>query len=219
MNCEVQGVYMNPRYRILIIDEERYILDMGKSFWKIIFPFFYWILPNTVYKVNDHDIIEKVKAPEVKQNKTTRNGLLAGGVGVILANFLQPLVNYFDVEGTPLVNSIIVAITFLLGLSVAFYINSRSKKSLSKVVDFRQYSTKQLWIRSQSNKHFFFILFTYLSSLAFIILCWGGFIQLANAVILLIGMMFFFISLFTSLLTVGVGSTTVRFKGDKKVAI
>jgi len=54
---------MNPRYRILEINDERYILDMGKSFWKVIFPFSYWILPNTAYKVNDYEIIEKIQAP------------------------------------------------------------------------------------------------------------------------------------------------------------
>ena len=89
MNGKVQGVYKNLRYRILIIEEERYILDMGRSFWKILFPFFYWMLPNTAYKVNDHELIEKIKTPEVKQKTTAWDGLLAGGVGVVLANLLQ----------------------------------------------------------------------------------------------------------------------------------
>lgn len=44
--------------------------------------------------------------------------VLVGVIGVFLANLLQPLVNYFDVESTPLVNSIIVAITLLIIFSV-----------------------------------------------------------------------------------------------------
>ncbi|QKY69798.1 DUF443 family protein [Lentibacillus sp. CBA3610] len=189
MNCKVQGVYKNLRYRILIIEEERYILDMGSSFWKILFPFFYWILPNTAYKVKDREIIEKIKTPGVKQSKTAWDGVLAGVVGVILANLLQPLVNYFDVESTPLVNSIIVAITLLIILSVFYYLNIRSKKSLSRVVNLEQYSKKRLWVRPQSFKHFAFISFFYLFFLGFTILSWGGFIQLANAIILFAGML------------------------------
>lgn len=74
----------------------------------------YWILPNTAYKVNDYELIEKIKAPKVKQKSTTREGLLAGLVGVLLASLLQPLVSFFDVEGTTLINSSIVFIAFCL---------------------------------------------------------------------------------------------------------
>ncbi|WP_307786885.1 DUF443 family protein [Pseudogracilibacillus auburnensis] len=220
MKCKVQGVYMNPRYRALSIGEEKYILDMGKSFWKILFPFSFWILPNTAYKVNDHEIIKKMIAPEVKPKTTAGNGLLAGGIGIVLANLLQPLVNYFDVESTPLVNAIIVGIVFFITLSVFYYINIRSKKKLTYVIDLHQYSMRRLWIRPQSYKHFFFILFTYLFLIVFIVITWGGFIQIAaNTVILLIGMMILSFLLFISILTVGVGDTTVRFKDDKKEAV
>ncbi|MCR1836238.1 DUF443 domain-containing protein [Oceanobacillus caeni] len=129
MNGKVQGVYMNLRYRILTIDEQSYILDMGRPFWKILFPFFYWILPQTAYKVNDHELIEKIKTPEVKQKKSGGEGVLAGLIGVFLANLLQPLVNFFDVESSPVVNSIIVAIVFFIVVSIYLYINIRLKKS------------------------------------------------------------------------------------------
>ncbi len=67
MECKVQGVYMNLRYRILCIGDERFILDMGDSFWKIIFPILYWILPNTAYKIDNQEMIEKIKVPGVER--------------------------------------------------------------------------------------------------------------------------------------------------------
>lgn len=36
-------------------DGESYIMDMGRALWKILFPFFYWIFPNPVYKVNEDE--------------------------------------------------------------------------------------------------------------------------------------------------------------------
>ncbi|MEW9678045.1 DUF443 family protein [Lentibacillus sp. L22] len=51
MNCEVRDIPKILRYRMLTIDGEVYILDLWGSFWKIIFPFLFWILPNRVYKV------------------------------------------------------------------------------------------------------------------------------------------------------------------------
>jgi uncharacterized membrane protein (TIGR01218 family) len=207
---------MNPRYRILNIDGERYILDMGKSFWKILFPFFYWILPNTAYKVNNQEVIDKIRAPEVKQKTAVRDGLFAGIIGVILANLLHPMVSFFDIPSIPLVNAIVVLIVALLILSVFIFINMRSKKNLYRMVKLEHYTTKQLWIRPQSSKNFFYILFFYFFGLGSIILVWGGFIQLANALILFAGMIFMFFLLFLSALTVPVGDTSVKFKGDKK---
>lgn len=47
---------MNLRYRIITTDNKLYILDMGKSFWKILFPFLFWIFPSAIYKVNNVEI-------------------------------------------------------------------------------------------------------------------------------------------------------------------
>lgn len=69
MNCEVQRLEDNIRYRILIINEEQYVLDMEQSFWKIIFPFLFWMLPSTVYKVEDPFILEQLKKPNKEKNQ------------------------------------------------------------------------------------------------------------------------------------------------------
>jgi len=207
---------MNPRYRMLTIREEKYIMDMGGwSFWKMLFPFFYWILPNTAYQVKDHDLIKKITVPEAPPQKTGMNGLLAGGLGVVLANLLQPLVNLFDVEGTTFVNAIIVGAVFIITLSVFFYININSNKKLAHTIDLHQYKKHRLWIRPQSPKHIFHIIITYLSFTILTIFALGGFILIAaNVVILLIGMMFLSFLLLFSILTVRDGNTTVRFKKD-----
>ncbi|GAB3799585.1 DUF443 family protein [Virgibacillus kimchii] len=218
MKCKVNGVRKNLRYRILTIDGQTYILDMGRPFWKIFSPLFYWIFPNTVYKVSDHEIVEKLKSPEVEQTKTGGATILAGTFAVILANLLQPLVNYFDVKSTQIANSIIVMIVILIVLSLYFYMSSRSKKSLYKVLNLKEYPTKQLWIKPQTYKHFLFVFFSYLLFLGLTILSWGGFIQLANAIILFAGMVFFFLSLLASVLSYALGENKVIFKDDNKVA-
>jgi|SRR5690625_1046038 len=217
MNCKVQGVYQNVRYRIMIVDEESYILDMGRPFWKMFFPFFYWILPNVAYRVNDPEIIEKIKTPEIKQDKTAWEGVIAGAIGVFLANLLKPLVNYFNVESTQLVNSIIILIVFSLVLSVFFYINIRSEKRMAQVVDLKQYTTIRLWIRPQSYRHFLFISFFYLFFIGFAILSWRGFIQIANGVILIAGMICFFIAILFSVLAIALGDNKVRIKNNKSI--
>lgn len=215
MNCKVDGVRKNIRYRILTINNQTYILDMGQSFWKLLFPFSYWILPNNVYKVNDNDIITKLKSPEIKQTKTGEQSILAGSFGILVANLLGPMAGYFDIPSTSVVNSVILALVILITLSVCFYINFMNKKSLLSVLNLEKYSAEKLWIKPQSKRHFFFISFFYIFGLGIIILFWGGFIQIANTIILFAGMILMFLILLFSTLTVPVGNTRVEFKDEK----
>ena len=219
MNCRVNGIKRNLRYRILTIDDQTYVLDMGRSLWKIIFPPFFWLFSNMMYEVNDKEIIEKLKTPEIEQTKTRGDTILAGTVAIILANLLRPLGDYLHLPSNLLVNTIIVMIVILLVWSFYFYMNSRSKKSLYQVVNLEKHSKKRLWIRPQSCKHFFFILFYYLLFLGVAILGLGTFIQYPNAVALITGMFILFFSMLFSLLTVALGDNKVRFKDDKKANV
>lgn len=59
MNCEVQHLAENIRYRILIIYGEQYILDMERFFWEIIFPFLFCTLPSPIFKVENQRVLRK----------------------------------------------------------------------------------------------------------------------------------------------------------------
>lgn len=218
MNCEVHGVYKNLRYRILVIDNQTYILDLGRSFWKILFPFFIWMFPNPVFKVEDQNIVEKIKTPEVKQQTNTGGlGWLGGGAAVVIANLIKPLTDYFDIQSSPSVNSIIVMIAVILMLSFRFYINHLNKMALSQVVKLEQLPSDRLWIRPKPIKHFFLVVGTYLFFLAFTIALFSAFIDFPNVMILFITTLLLFLVLFISTVTVIVGNTTVKFKGKKAV--
>ncbi len=123
MNCKVHGVYKNLRYRILVIEGQTYILDLGKSIWKVLFPFLFWISPNTVLKVESTEVVEKLKAPSVKQVNTGGHGWIGGGIAVLIANLLRPLMDYFDIQSSPSVNSVIVMITVILLLSCVYILD------------------------------------------------------------------------------------------------
>lgn len=67
MKGEVQHLANNERYRILIIKGETYIMDIERPFFKIIFPFFFWLLPNYIFKVEDQAVIERLKTEKMKK--------------------------------------------------------------------------------------------------------------------------------------------------------
>ena len=88
-----------------------------------------------------------------------------------------------------------------------------------QVVDLKQYTTIRLWIRPQSYRHFLFISFYNLFFIEFVILSWRGFIQIANGVILIAGMLCFFIAILFSVLAIALSDNKVRFKDDKKANV
>lgn len=120
MKCTVRRTAKNLRYRILTIRGEKYILDMGgASLWKMLFPFFYWLLPNRVYKVENPQIAETLTAPTVKE-KAGSSQFVWMIVASIVASTLSPLINYFDV-GIPIyVNAIIVTVIVVLMMLLIF---------------------------------------------------------------------------------------------------
>lgn len=60
MTGEVKHLANNERYRILLISGETYIMDIERSFWRVIFPFFFWLLPNSVFRMEDQTLVEQL---------------------------------------------------------------------------------------------------------------------------------------------------------------
>lgn len=216
MKCKINGVKRNLRYRFLSIEGKIYILDMGSSLWKIVFAPFYWILPNTIYQVDDKDIIEKLKSPEIEPSKTGVNSLFGGAIAIVLANLLKPLGDYLKISTSHNTNIYMVTITVLIVISFYTYVNRISKNKLYQVIELEGYKKIRLWIWPESKKHFLYILFSYLFFTSLTLLSLGAFIQFPNTLILILGMIFLFLSMFISVLTMKVGNYRVRFRGNKR---
>nr|WP_269409914.1 DUF443 family protein [Lentibacillus daqui] len=219
MNCKVQGAFKNLRYRILTIDGEGYILDTGSSFWKIVFPLFFWMFPNAVFKVDDPNITEKLKSPEVNQTKTGHSSILGAGVGIFLATLLKSLADYFALPDTPLINSVILGILVLIVLVLFAFLNHKLKKKLYRTVNLEELSIDKLWIRPKSFKHFLQGLLTYLFVLLLNTVFFYLSIAYPDVVTLFFTMVILFALLYTNIFITPVGITPVKFKGGKRTAV
>lgn len=215
MKCKVQRVSKNLRYRILTIEGEDYILDMGRSFWKMVFPFFFWIFPNFVYKVNDADIAEQLKAPKVKQKVNYSAVLFGGGVSLLVANLLRPVEDFFNIPSSPYMNIMIVVIVVILVVLFRYFISNINKKNLNEVVELDNLSTDRLWIRPKSFGNFLQVLIDFLLFFGLAVLAFALFIEIGNVIALLCATAFLVVSLVFSGLTVIEGKTTVKFKSAK----
>ncbi|GLO65768.1 DUF443 family protein [Oceanobacillus kimchii] len=216
MNCEVQHIDKNIRYRILIINGEHYILDMERSFLSIIFPFLFWMFPSTVFKVEDLNIVEQLKEP--KREKVDSSWLtFLGGLAYVLGILLTPLMDYFNIPSSILVNTIMLVFVLILVALLYLSISSNRKRKLNNIVKLEELQKNLLRIRPSYIKQIFKVLVVYTWFLGLSLLGFVAYIQTGNIMVLIIGSGLFFILLLVSRNTVEEGHTTVRFKDYEKV--
>ncbi len=127
MKARIRNLVKNPRYRLLHIDDSHYIMDMGGSFWKIIFPFFFWIFPNPIYKINDHEMVKKLKAPLSEKQGFSATAAYTG-IAVILTNLFGSAVHYLEITVPLWVNVLLVIIAILSVVFLFQAFNQRYKK-------------------------------------------------------------------------------------------
>lgn len=217
MNCEVQHLEKNIRYRILIINGEQYILDMERSFWKTVFPFFNWVLPSTVFKVENSSIVERLKEPN-KEKVRGGWGTSLAGIGYFLGILLAPLMGYFEIPMSPLVNTMLLVLALIFVTILYMSMSNRRKKKLETVVDLDELSRRELRILPSSKKQVFKLLAAFLWFVVFNGFFLAVYIVSGNIMVLFGVSFFFFIYLLASRVTVEEGHTTVKFK-DLKHAV
>ncbi|UTR13814.1 DUF443 domain-containing protein [Salipaludibacillus sp. LMS25] len=214
MVCEVHYLYKNIRYRLISVDGEHYIVDLGKSFWKILFPLAFWMLPHTAFKVQDRTMVETFQMSDGEQTKMSPLNFFAVGITLILANLLGPLMDYLNISTSRNANIGILLAVVLIVVIQRYWFTKRNKKNLYKHVNLTQCETRKVWIRPKSITYFFKYLLTYLVFIPFSILLYVGFIEYGNMLILLGVVLFLFCLFICSGFTIGEGKTTLKFVND-----
>ncbi|MDY0404079.1 DUF443 family protein [Virgibacillus sp. 179-BFC.A HS] len=215
MEADIQYVHKNNRYKLLRVNGENYIIDVDRPYWIIFFPIVYWFFPHTVFKI-DRTILKQLQTP-IKQTKTSYFSIFGAGISLLLANLLSPLMNYFDIQTTPLVNTIILVPFLLVVLFFRFHLSKHNQKKLYHVVPLDQLQPEKIWIRPKSVKHFLGVVFFYLFLLAFAVLSCSTFIDPGNIMMLLFSLIVIFLVLIMNMATTVVGKTKVKFSHSKKV--
>jgi len=187
------------------------------QFFEIIFPFFFWIFPSPVFKVEDRAIVEQLKVGKAEKMGFPLLTFLAG-FAYALGILLTPLMDYFEVQSSALVNTILLILALILVGLLYYSISHRRKKKLESVVQLETLPKRVLWIRSSSSKQLFKLLAAYIWLLGFVgFFGFAAYIQTGNIMVLIIASGLLFVLLLSSRITVEEGHTTVRFKGHKKV--
>ncbi|WP_269410519.1 DUF443 family protein [Lentibacillus daqui] len=211
MKGEVQHLANNERYRILIIKGETYIMDIERPFFKIIFPFFFWLLPNHVFKVEDKTTVERLKTEKMKKAGGSYL-IFVTGFSYLGAMLLTPLMDYFNVPMSPLVNIALLVLALILVVLLYFIISHSRKKQLNDVVELEALPDNKIWIRPSSVGHFLNVFLSFLVLLSASVFIFLGYVETRNVMVLIIASLILFVFLLTNRKTVREGNTTVKVK-------
>ena len=216
MKAKIRKLEKNPRYRLLQIGNSHYLMDFGSQFLKTIFPFFFWIFPNSIYKLDDEEMVKQLKAPM----KPTENGgswlPLYAGVGVVLPNVAGSLVDYFDIA-VPLWLSVVFLVLALLAVAILFQtFNQRFGRKLHHTVRVESLPRYKIRLHPKSFGHVFKFIVLYIFILILSVLSYMLYVSIQNVFVLFAASFFFFFVLVASLYPGEEGTTTVTFKENNE---
>lgn len=184
MDGSVEHVFKNIRYKILCIDGEYYILDMDKPAWAIIFPFIYWFLPHTVYKI-DYYLLEELNMPIKKQGSKGWIVALGTGVSIFLTQLITPNLSNFNSETSTILKGIALVISIAVIISIRLFIYNESYKKIDKIIRVKSLNKTNIKIRPTGIKSYLQLFFFFFFFLALSILGAIAFLEFGNYIILL----------------------------------
>ncbi|UTR13821.1 DUF443 domain-containing protein [Salipaludibacillus sp. LMS25] len=214
MACEVHYLYKNIRYRLISVDGEHYIVDLGKSFWKILFPLAFWMLPHTAFKVQDRTMVETFQMSDGEQTKMSPLNFFAVGITLILANLLGPLMDYLNISTSRNANIAILLSIVLIIILQRYWFTKQNKNNLYRHINLTQCETRRVWVRPKSFMYGLKYLFTYLVFVALGLIFILGFIEIGNVMWLLGIILLLYCLVICSGFTIGEGKTTLKFVND-----
>lgn len=214
MKTKIRSLVKNPRYRLLHIGDSHYIIDMGSSFWKTIFPFFSWTFAHSIYKVDD-EIVKQLKAP-LKKKEGLSVYAAYGGIGYFISQLTGSLVDYFDLSISLWlrVSLLIIALLSVVLLFQSF--SKRYEKKLRHIVHLESLSRYKIRLHPRSFGHVVKLFFMYMIMLSFSVFTYIGYISIQNVFLLFGASLFLFFVFISSLLPVEEGMTTVKFLEKQK---
>ncbi|SNZ03198.1 tandem five-transmembrane protein [Terribacillus aidingensis] len=213
MSTEAFIILKNFRYQLIKIDNNFYIIDKDKPFvFTFLFPFIYWYFPKKVVQISEESasILQTVPNKDIKSAKLSMFGV---GISLLLANLIEPTLDYFLIPISPVLASSIVFLITVILIYFRFQISLRNKRSISKQIKLdSNFTTNSLniWVFPKSIKSWISLTFLMIFIGAFAAGAMYGFIISGNTFILICYIVFFFMLIFFNIATVPQGKNTLK---------
>lgn len=212
IECKMEGVYKNLRYRILREGSNTYLIDVDYPYLVYLFPLIFWIIPYKVYKIDDFNYLDKLKIPiKNTEKKNNVSPILAGGISVFLANLMRPFINNFNIQSSIKINACVLILILIFIITLRYYISRLGRRNLNRRVDIAILKTVRIRIRPKSFLTMIKILFFYLLTAIFTLAMGCAFVEDGNLIILFIFMILLFFMLISNAFTIIVSDYKIKY--------
>lgn len=178
VNCEVEFVSKNRRYRIINTNGKYYVLDIENSIWPIFIPFLFWLIPQTIYKI-DYNTVEKLRNPSSGTNNLMPIMILGIGGSAVLSRILKTILD-FSIKTSLIVNVVLLIVSIIIIVLARLYTRKSSDDRLNKLINLEELPTKRIKIKPKGFNQYFIPIFIYLFFLLFIVAMGFLFIETSN---------------------------------------
>lgn len=182
MTGKVDHLANNERYHLFTINGETYIMDIESPFWKVVFPFFFWLFPNRIFKVENKSVIEKLKTKKIK-NKGSAYYTLFVGLSYTLWILLVSLMDYFNVFTSLWIHIVLLISAVLLVITLYLVLSYYRKRKLYNVLELDELPQSKLLFRPSSVGHFINVTFSYIFLFGASVFMFAGYIATENMIL------------------------------------
>ncbi|WP_142293654.1 DUF443 family protein, partial [Staphylococcus epidermidis] len=88
--AKMYRIHKNPRYKLIELDQKKYLIDLESNYVTYLLPMLNWILDKELIEVS-RETLEKIEYDNNTNKEQTKGlGWLAGGGGVLFATLMRP---------------------------------------------------------------------------------------------------------------------------------
>ncbi|PAD38414.1 DUF443 family protein [Terribacillus sp. 7520-G] len=214
---EIRRVKGNNRYRILIYNDEFYVIDIGNSIWRNIFPFLFWLLRNPGYKIDRDVALQLTTHQKIDLSNSLKYGAIGSGIATTFSGFLLPLTDLATIKSSLYLNIIITLLLTGILIWTFLFLMNKQKQRLKRNIDFSHLPTLQIRTSRPKFRLIMRTAFVYLFSLAFSVVCLLAFITESNLYILFVGLLLFLMLLLANGAALDHGKYKINIKSISKL--
>ncbi len=133
IRAKMYRIHKNPRYKLIELNQKKYLIDLEENYFIYLFPMLNWILKKDLIEISS----DKLKEIEYdnKTNKEQSQNLrwISGGTGVLIALLMRPFMDLLDVPSSIFINLIIFIILVFSVISIRIYLRKKWDLQLKKM--------------------------------------------------------------------------------------
>lgn len=90
-------IHKNPRYKLIELNQKKYLIDLEVNYFFYLFPMLNWILKKDLIEITNDKLNEIEYDNKTNKERSQNIRWISGGAGVLIALLMRPFMDLLDV--------------------------------------------------------------------------------------------------------------------------